>query len=109
MLTPMEIRFREGTTRYVQITCKDQDGSDFDFDGYEVQTYLYMGKEMYLPTAKVGNMLSFKIPAEVSVGQLSGRSETRIFKGDDVASVIEIKYDIVPSPKPNTHPAEVEE
>ena len=109
MLTPMEISYREGTTRYVQINCKDQEGQDFNFDGYEAQTYLRMGKEMYLPTVKVGNVLSFKIPAEVSVGQLSGRSETRIFKGDDVASVIEIKYDIVPSPKPNTHPAEVEE
>ena len=109
MLTPTEIRFREGTTRYVQITCKDQDGADFDLDGYEAQTYLHMGREMYLPTAKVGNMLSFKIPADVSVGQIFGRSETRIFKGDDVASVIEIKYDIVPSPKPNTQPVEVEE
>lgn len=108
------INFREGTTRYVKINCKDQAGDPFDFTDYTVQTYLRLnGKckqalECYLPTAKIGSLLQFTIPAAASVGMDRGVTETRIFNNgsDEVESVIVGEIDIHRSPKPNIVPQE---
>lgn len=108
------INFREGTTRYVKINCKNQAGEPFDFTDYTVQTYLKIygehrqALECYIPTAKVGNLLQFTIPAAASVGRTRGITETRIFNNgsDEVESVIVGKINILGSPKPNIVPQE---
>lgn len=108
------IEFVEGTTRYVNLTCKRQeDGTPFDFTGYRVQTYVRLygrpvDTELYPPCAIIGNMVSFKIPAADSVGKCGGIMETRIFREDEVESVIIGKILIKKSPKPNVVPVEME-
>lgn len=100
---------REGTTRYVQITCRDKDnaGRPFDFTDCRLQTYLEMGStHSYLPTTVAGNIVCFTIPATASVGQSVGYSVTRAFRGEDVVSIMEIEYEIVPSKKPDIAPVE---
>lgn len=102
-----KIYYREGTTKYVNITCLDERTSDpFDFTGCTAWTWVRMGeRELYVPTAIVGNVLSFKIPAELSVGCSSGFSVTRIQReGVDVFSVAEIRYKLIPSEKPDVAP-----
>ncbi len=108
----------EGTTRYVSITVVDEDNEAFDFTGFTVQTIMKLtgqdaiAKELLLPTAVVGNILRFTLPAEESVGMKSGVFETRYFKPDqsdvieEVESVIIGRVTITKSPKPNVIPQE---
>ena len=108
----LNIEIREATTRYVNITCKNKaTGANFDFTGYTVQTYLSFGsEERYVPTAIVGNLLSYKIPAEISRGSRSGIAETRIFKDDvsgDVYEVLRINVSVEKAKKPNITPAAI--
>lgn len=101
------IELVEGTTRFEEITCKDQDGNDFNFDGYQIRTWMSFDGGMYVPTAIVGNLVSFEIPASVSVGEKRANIETRIFKNGKVYEIIRFKVNIVPSKKPDLVPAEL--
>lgn len=105
-ITELDIGLREATTRYVQIACKSRDtGNDFDFSGYTVQTHLAFGpKKMYVPSVVVGSILSYKIPAEISVGVRSGVAETRIFKDGDVFEVLRINVAVAKAVKPDVVP-----
>ena len=105
-ITEMNITIREGTTRYVNISCKSKEtGRDFDFSGYTVQTYLsFVANKAYANTAIVENVLSYKIPAEISVGQARGIAETRIFKDGDVYEVLRINVKIEKAEKPDVVP-----
>ena len=112
MLEELNIEIREATTRYVNITCKNKaTGANFDFTGYTVRTHLSFGQiEQYVPTAIVGNLLSYKIPAEVSLKVNSGVAETRIFKDDnsgDVYEVLRINVKVCKAKKPDLVPAEI--
>ena len=105
----LNIEIREATTRYVNITCKNKaTGANFDFTGYTVQTYLSFGsEEQYVPTAIVGDLLSYKIPAEISLGSRFGIAETRIFKDDssgDVYEVLRINVKVCKAKKPDITP-----
>lgn len=103
----MELEIREATTRYINITCKDQDGEDFDFDGYTVQTHLsFAGKRQYVPTMISDNLVSYKIPAEISLSARNGVAETRIFKNGDVYEVLRINVVVRKAEKPDLIPAE---
>lgn len=105
------IKIREGTTRYMQITCKNDNDEPFDFSDFDVQSFARFGRtEVYLPTIVVENILSYEIPAYISVGAVNGVVETRIFKhgDDDVFDVYEVKVSITPSVKPDLEPQEDE-
>lgn len=96
----------EGTTRLVEITCLDEDRVAFDFDGFTVQTYLIMetgctSTGTYLDTTIEDNKVQFVIPAEASVGMDSGWYEVRIFKDDEVYSVLKDEIKISESRKPD--------
>ena len=104
----MNLVIREGTTRYINITCKSKEtGRAFDFTGFTVQTYLAFGAhKVYVNTAIVDNLLSYKIPAEVSVGTTFGVAETRIFKDGDVYEVLRVNVEVKRAEKPDIIPNE---
>ena len=108
MLEELNIEIREATTRYVNVTCKNKaTGQAFDFSGYTVQTHLSFGKnKRYVNTAIVGNLLSYEIPADISLGVRSGIAETRIFKNedDDVFEVLRINVVVHKAYKPDIEP-----
>lgn len=106
----MSLTIREATTRYINITCKSAEtGQAFDFDGYTVQTFLsFRDNQQYVSTAIVDNLLSYKIPAEISVGARNGVAETRIFKNSDVFEVLRINITVKKAEKPDTVPLEGE-
>ncbi len=108
MLTEMNLELREATTRYINITCKSKEtGEDFDFDGYTVQTHLSFGpRKRYVSTVVVGNIVSYEIPADISLGSKKGIAETRIFKGDDVFEVLRINIVVYEADKPDLAPVE---
>lgn len=101
------LKIVEGTTRLVEIPCKNQDGEDFDFDGFTVQTYLTMrGKDssntcQYLDTVIEGHTVMFEIPDDATVGKQSGWYETRIFKDGKTYSVIMGIISVTESKKPD--------
>lgn len=99
----MNIEIREGTTRYINITCRSKEtGLAFDFTGFTVQTHLSFGsRKQYVNTAIVDNLVSYKIPAEVSVGTMLGVAETRIFKDGDVFEVLRINVTVRKAEKPD--------
>lgn len=105
-VSEMSIEIREATTRYINITCKSRDtNDDFDFTGYTVQTHLHFGgKKQYVNTSIVGSMLSYKIPAEISVGMHAGVAETRIFKDGDVFEVLRINVTVKKADQPDITP-----
>lgn len=107
-ISEMNLEIREATTRYINITCKSKEtGEDFDFTDYTVQTHLHFGvRREYVNTVIVGNMVSYKIPASVSLGTRSGVAETRIFKDDDVYEVLRINIAVAKADKPDTAPNE---
>lgn len=109
-VTAYSTTIREGTTRYVNITCRSRDtGQAFDFEGYEIQTHLSFGTDCrYVPTAIVDNLVSYKIPADISVGQRMGIAETRIFKDGDVFEVLRINISIAKAEKPDIVPGDNE-
>lgn len=102
----INMAIREATTRYINITCKNaENGQDFDFSGYTVQTYLAFGAHgQYVESVIVGNLVSYKIPAEISRGARSGVAETRIFKNGDVFEVLRILVNVEKASKPDTVP-----
>lgn len=106
MLTEKNIEIREATTRYINITCKSQEtGDDFDFEGFSVQTHLTFGaRKQYVNTTIAGNIVSYKIPAEISLGSSGGVAETRIFKNNDVYEVLRINVAVRKAQKPDTTP-----
>lgn len=97
----------EGTTRYEELTCKDQDGNDFDFSGYEIRTWLSFGGGMYVPTVVAGNIVSYEIPAAASVGTTSAQAETRIFKDGKVFEILRLRISVIKAKKPDLVPGEV--
>ena len=101
------IKLVEGTTRFEEITCKDQEGSAFDFNGYEVRTWMSFAGGMYVPTVIAGNLVSFEIPAAASVGTKRARIETRIFKNGKVFEIIRFNVSIIPSEQPDLVPVEM--
>ena len=105
-ITDFDLKIREGTTRYINITCKSREtGQAFDFDGYTVQTYLSFGNnQLYVTNTVVENVVSYKIPAEVSVGVNFGIVETRIFKNGDVFEVLRVNVEVKKAEKPDTVP-----
>ena len=107
-ITETSICIREATTRYINITCKSNETHQaFNFDGYTVQTYLAFGaNKRYVNTAIVDNLISYKIPAEISLGVRSGIAETRIFKNGDVFEVLRINVTVQPAEKPDLVPNE---
>ena len=113
-ISKMNLEIREATTRYINITCKSKEtGEDFDFTDFVAQTYLdFKEKQEYVPTVIVGNIVSYKIPAEVSVGSKSGVAETRIFKNNhsfdvyDVYEVLRIDIKVLKANKPDIAPLE---
>lgn len=107
-ITEQSLELREATTRYINITCKSREtGEPFDFGGYTVQTHLTFGvKRQYVPTAIIDNVVSYKIPAEASIGARSGIAETRIFKGEDVFEVYRFNITVKKADKPDTAPNE---
>lgn len=106
-ISEANIEIREATTRYVDITCKSKETKQaFDFTGYTVQTSLSFGAtQQYVNTTIVENMLSYKIPAEISIGAKRGIAETRIFKDDDVFEVLRINVEVRKAEKPDIVPA----
>lgn len=102
----MALCIREATTRYINITCKSKEtGRAFDFTGFTVQTYLAFGEQtQYVPTTVVDNLVSYKIPAGISLGARSGMAETRIFKDGDVFEVLRINVTIQKAEKPDIEP-----
>ena len=107
MLEELNIEIREATTRYVNITCKDRTtGEAFDFTGYTVQTHLsFETKKQYVPTVIVENIVSYEIPAEISLGAKHGTAETRIFKNGDVFEVLRVNVNIHKAEKPDIEPS----
>lgn len=101
-----DLCIREATTRYINITCKNKEtGEAFDFDGYTVQTHLDFGeRKQYVPTTVVDNLVSYKIPAEISLGVWRGTAETRIFKNGDVYEVLRINVTVQKAEKPDIEP-----
>lgn len=108
MLAEMNLDLREATTRYVNITCKSREtGENFDLTDYVVQTHLSFGQhQQYVNTAKIGSMVSYKIPAEISLGARKGVAETRIFKDGDVFEVLRINIEVYKADKPDIVPVE---
>lgn len=102
----MNLVIREGTTRYINITCKSREtGLAFDFTGFTVQTHLSFGSHQeYVNTVIVDNLVSYKIPAEISVGAMLGVCETRIFKNGDVYEVLRINVTVKKAEKPDIVP-----
>lgn len=105
-ISEADLCIREATTRYVNITCKNKaTGEAFDFDGFVVQTYLAFGEQTrYVPTTIVSNLVSYKIPAEISLGVWRGTAETRIFKDGDVFEVLRINVTVQKAEKPDIVP-----
>lgn len=101
-----DLCIREATTRYVNITCKNKaTGEAFDFGGFAVQTHLAFGEQTrYVPTTVVGNLVSYKIPAGISLGVWRGTAETRIFKDGDVFEVLRINVTVQKAEKPDIVP-----
>lgn len=104
----MDLCIREATTRYINITCKSKEtGEAFDFTGYTVQTHLRFGtKKQYINTIIVDNLVSYKIPADISLGAKSGIAETRIYKNGDVYEVLRINITVQKADKPDIAPLE---
>lgn len=102
----MNLELREATTRYINITCRSREtGGAFDFTGFTVQTFLSFGDtKQYVSTAVVENIVSYKIPADVSVGVKKGIAETRIFKDGDVFEVLRLNVVVKKAEKPDTVP-----
>lgn len=107
-ISEMSLEIREATTRYINITCKSKEtGNNFDFTGYTVQTHLHFGSiKQYVNTAIVGSLVSYKIPASISLGTRSGIAETRIFKDGDVYEVLRINVTVRKADKPDLAPVE---
>ena len=107
-ITEMPLEIREATTRYINITCKSREtGEPFDFSGYTVQTHISFGvRRQYVPTTIIENVVSYKIPAEASLGARSGIAETRIFKNGDVFEVFRFNVTVKKADKPDTAPNE---
>ena len=107
-ITEMNLVMREATTRYINITCNNkQTGEPFDFDGYTVQTHLSFGsKRQYVATTVIENLVSYKIPADISYGARNGIAETRIFKNDDVFEVLRINIAVFKADQPDLEPIE---
>ena len=107
-IVEMSLVMREATTRYINITCKSKEtGEAFDFTGFTVQTFLSFGaRRQYADTVIIDNLVSYKIPAEISVGARSGIAETRIFKDGDVYEVLRINIDVKNAEKPDIMPNE---
>ena len=105
-ITETNISIREATTRYINITCKSRDtGEAFDLTEYTVQTYLSFGNnKLYVETTKATNLISYKIPANVSLGVTSGIAETRIFKDGDVYEILRINVKVFKAVKPDLVP-----
>lgn len=106
-VSEMKLEIREATTRYINITCKSKETDDpFDFDGFTVQTVLsFNGTKQYVNTATIENIVSYKIPAEASLGATHGVAETRIFKDGDVFEVLRININVKKAEKPDIEPA----
>lgn len=104
----MALTIREATTRYINITCRSKEtGAAFDFDGYTVQTHLRFGpKKQYINTVIVDNLVSYKIPADISLGAKNGIAETRIYKNGDVYEVLRINITVQKADKPDIAPLE---
>ena len=107
-ISEMNLELREATTRYINITCKSKEtGQDFDFTGYTVQTHLHFGaKKEYADTTIIENLVSYKIPASISLGSKSGIAETRIFKNGNVYEVLRINIKVYKADKPDLVPVE---
>lgn len=105
-ITEYKMTIREGTTRYVSITCRSKDtGQAFDFDGYEIRTHLSFGVDRrYVQTVVEDNLVSYKIPADISLRQKFGVAETRIFKNGDVFEVLRINIAVAKADKPDIVP-----
>ena len=105
MLAEYSLELREATTRYMQITCKDKlTGQDFDLTGYSVQTWISFGaQKAYVPTVIVGSMVSYEIPAAMSLNSRRGVAETRIFRNsdDDVFEVLRVNITVHKADKPD--------
>lgn len=99
----INISIREATTRWVNITCLDKaTDTPFDFTGYDVQTWVKFGTtERYVQNTIAGNLVSYKIPAELSLGTQSGLAETRIFKDGDVYEVLRVRISVHKAGKPD--------
>lgn len=103
MLDELSIEIREATTRYMQITCKDREaGQNFDLSGYDVQTWIRFGaKKKYVPTVVVDSLVSYEIPAEMSLNARNGIAETRIFKDGDVFEVLRVNITVQKAERPD--------
>ena len=103
MLAEYALELREATTRYMQIICKDkQTGQDFDLTGYDVQTWIAFGaNKRYVPTVVASNLVSYTIPADMSLDAWQGVAETRIFKDGDVFEVLRVKITVYKADKPD--------
>lgn len=103
MLDELSIEIREATTRYMQITCKDKATKQaFDLTGYDVQTWISFGSnQRYVPTVVVGSLVSYEIPAEMSLGTRRGVAETRIFKDGDVFEVLRVNITVYNAVRPD--------
>lgn len=105
MLAELSIEMREATTRYMNITCRNPVTNEpFDFDGYTVQTWVAFGtRNQYVPNTIVENLVSYKIPAALSLGAKAGLAETRIFKSNgDVFEVLRVNISVHKAGKPDT-------
>lgn len=102
------LEIREATTRYVNITCLDKETKEaFDLSEFTVQTHLsFESNRQYVNTVAAENIISYKIPAEISKGTRKGIAETRIFKDGDVYEVLRINITVKKADKPDLEPNE---
>lgn len=117
-MSEMSISYKEGTTREVVITCLDEQGEEFILEGYTAQAHIsFLSRTggrygVYLDVETEENVVSFIIPAALSVGMMEGVAEVRIFGGNgEVLSVICLDIEIDRSKKPDIayHGGEEEE
>ena len=68
----------------------------------EEKEWIAFGEQKrYVPTVKAGSLVSYKIPAEMSLNARTGVAETRIFKDGDVFEVLRVGISVYKAAKPD--------
>ena len=70
--------------------------------GYDIQTWIAFGtNKRYVPTVVAGNLVSYEIPADMSLNTRRGVAETRIFKDGGVFEVLRVNITVYKAEKPD--------
>ena len=92
----------EGTTRYVNIDCYNQNGTIFDLSGYSISVKIMFddGTLIEKESEIYDNTISFVIAPEDTVDKRSGGYEVRIYKDKEIYQVIKGDIGIQSSIRP---------